>query len=171
MKIIVCCSPTCIKKNVLPPAQIDCISSTKCMTQCLLHNFLFHLGYKKIVTWHFDNFPFGILASSRMASIIVLFIIIPHLTLTQITMFSDFNTHTKEDWKRYAAVMINLHGPFLDQTHLPLQQNSHRLQLCTILVWRNSYSIRLNSPWLDHIAAPRGVLNTKVIVFSEATWK
>lgn len=65
----------------------------------LLHN-LFNLIYKKaceVALWQHLFNP-------------VAYIIVTHLTLTQVTMLSDFNTHTKE-WKRYAAVMINFAWP------------------------------------------------------------
>lgn len=68
-------------------------------------------------------------------------------------MLSYINTHTK-DGKRYAPLMMN--------------RTQHCLQPCTFLVRRNSSGILLNSPWLDHVAALWGVLDTKVIVFSEA---
>lgn len=44
----------------------------------------------------------------------------------------------------------------------------HRLQPCAALAEEKfQRRVQLNSPWLDHIAALQGVLNTKVIVFPQ----
>lgn len=105
------------------------------------------------------------------------FIIISLFTLTQVGMFWDFKAHTEAKTQCVAGMMFFLFffkAHFLSK-HPYVRTQPRRLQPRTTLVWKNSCSIQVNSPWLDLLVTsphtdPEGVLNAKVIVFSEATW-